>query len=1340
MSDQNNNGTIRPGSGGNINNNSGNGATIRPNSNGGAGNGATIRPNSNGGGGNGATIRPGGSGGAGNGATIRPNGNGGGSNGGTIRPNTNGGGNNGGTIRPSGNGGGAPAGGATLRPSAGNVPADGEDKTMRSGDGQAKMVAGSAGAGAGIAQADSKAVADVTRTYEDSYLLNGIRYKVKKVISEGTGEAIVLLVENAGNQYVLKLYYEGISPNHNILDKVKSVRAMNLLVATVDHGVWCKADDKSRKTLSDSDRSVRRDFELMLYYPYGSLDKLDLKGNEQRLREFFAKMAMAINLCHTKGFLHRDIKPSNFLFVDKGQQSVVLGDFGIAVELGPNGKAVNNQARTKVYAAPESYISTEGEVDITPKSDFYSLGMTLICLWMGEELFAKQVGQNERALASMKTYGKLPYPTGMSDHMLSLIMALTAPDPESRPDFEQIKEWLSGKDPFLGFLGKKQEQEAKERGFEVLFNGAKNLMAHSPEELAQLMLADPQLGIKYLYSGRVGKWMEELAGLPEVMLDIEDITEKKYPKDQRAGLYAACLMLDPDMPYTDVEGRKLSTSSEIADSLLRNFNTYIKRLTNANDELYIFLSMGGQEALAKQSAANFNNPKACNEKEALRRLIYQLDPSRPFVLWNKNGQPIFCNTPDDIIRRSPGANFDDESMRSLYGEAFFTWLGARNKGLVARVKKALAELPAQNTIRFVTVLYNLNPKVSYYMELDPSSSDYVFTITQLAELFNQKMDEYQHEPKDSQRWKRADNDLTDFNNIDDTLLYAYLKSKDGRYDQWIDWIRSCTTVKTKENLEKAGPYNWRLATYKAIKGMGVTPFYRFPKCGKRITDPAELSTIPADEVRNEMQNGMLADWLAVFYQEDPSIRYDQMPKFSYETKSEEYTNKLGELDPDNATFQSFRKAQKQVQDMAGQLKSTRAHLISLRAIVAVFCFLPIAGLIIMLLINGLPWNTNPMPGWHGGAIETMTIIFGILMAFSGDMFDDGCLTGILASALAGFVVALIFYYALYLALAFLMPIATYIVIALLLLLAWFIYSSCYRKPSLNILQNKALFSPGFEESVLEPLDYAYNRSSKPFDSSIYDTSKAYLDTLKDGRKKLFMRAIPTSIVTALLLFFFIQFTRGNSDFFGFGGSSEETTDFIQTYRGQWNGTFDGRPATLDVYDHDGYDLSAVIHVKYRSLLQEQLEGRYDSSLGEIFFDDKVTNNRLDGTYEGHVYRNDEGMLVYTGTYTNKKSGKQVAFEFQKSPDAQDNAPATLEIVGRNQNAQDSNAGTSTSSKQASSASTSGSSASEAPAEPARTPAPAEPSRSEEVEEEPATSGGGFSFEDVSLDEVPVNVQ
>lgn len=46
----------------------------------------------------------------------------------------------------------------------------------------------------------------------------------------------------------------------------------------------------------------------------------------------------------------------------------------------------------RIYAAPEMYYTVPGEnrVEIDTKSDFYSLGMVLLCLWMGEKEFKER--------------------------------------------------------------------------------------------------------------------------------------------------------------------------------------------------------------------------------------------------------------------------------------------------------------------------------------------------------------------------------------------------------------------------------------------------------------------------------------------------------------------------------------------------------------------------------------------------------------------------------------------------------------------------------------------------------------------------------------------------------------------------------------------------------------------------------------------------------------------------------------------------------------------------------------------------------------------------------------
>lgn len=72
----------------------------------------------------------------------------------------------------------------------------------------------------------------------------------------------------------------------------------------------------------------------------------------------------------------------------------------------------------------------ENRVEIDTKSDFYSLGMVLLCLWMGE----KEFKEREFELMKRKRTGDLPFPADLSGRTLQLIKALTAPQPENVVD------------------------------------------------------------------------------------------------------------------------------------------------------------------------------------------------------------------------------------------------------------------------------------------------------------------------------------------------------------------------------------------------------------------------------------------------------------------------------------------------------------------------------------------------------------------------------------------------------------------------------------------------------------------------------------------------------------------------------------------------------------------------------------------------------------------------------------------------------------------------------------------------------------------------------------------
>lgn len=253
------------------------------------------------------------------------------------------------------------------------------DKTLRSGDADHDMTLRPAdSADKTLRTEQQKDIEIIARQRDMEYSIGGLNYKVIDILSEGTGEAQIFLVENKGKEYVLKLYYAGIEPppNHHILEIIRQTPHSGLLVDIIDHGQW------NNPYVSDE----LRHYEIMTYCSGGSLDKINLKGDERKLCEIAKQAAAAIDFCHKHGFIHRDIKPGNFFFADESQTQVLLGDFGISVRCDQDGVACTDQARTRIYAAPEMYYTVPGEnrVEIDTKSDFYSLGMVLLCLWMGE--------------------------------------------------------------------------------------------------------------------------------------------------------------------------------------------------------------------------------------------------------------------------------------------------------------------------------------------------------------------------------------------------------------------------------------------------------------------------------------------------------------------------------------------------------------------------------------------------------------------------------------------------------------------------------------------------------------------------------------------------------------------------------------------------------------------------------------------------------------------------------------------------------------------------------------------------------------------------------------------
>jgi len=360
---------------------------------------------------------------------------------------------------------------------------------------------------------------------ENIFVLKGQNYKRVQILSENTGEAQVFLVEKDKKEFVLKIYYPNFDVNRKILQTVLNFD-FEMVVKVFDFG----------KTYVDG---KHRYYELMEYLHGGSMAEYKVEGDMDKFRRIALQGAAALAYCHQMRILHKDIKPGNFFFRDKEHTELVLGDFGISSMIEDDGKAhKTTQARTPIYAAPEMYSDViDGVVEISPKADFYSLGISLMTLWLGES----PMSTNERVMMRQKNEGRIPHMNELPERVKLLVMGLTVVNPINRWGYEQVEQWFLGESPTVDL----SSPFLKYKSFVV--DPERNLVADNIHELVPLLLANEKVAIGYLYNGRITQWLEA-CGNSKLSTIVKDIITKRYPIDQRAGLMASVYAMEPTYP------------------------------------------------------------------------------------------------------------------------------------------------------------------------------------------------------------------------------------------------------------------------------------------------------------------------------------------------------------------------------------------------------------------------------------------------------------------------------------------------------------------------------------------------------------------------------------------------------------------------------------------------------------------------------------------------------------------------------------------------------------------------------------------------------------------------
>ena len=453
-------------------------------------------------------------------------------------------------------------------------------------------------------------------------VVGGKEYTIEKVLGSGA-EGDLYVVTDGRRRYALKLCHEGYKTNTKVLRRLETLKGRGYSVEIIEYG---------------------DDYELMEYVPGGNAATAGLKGNAEAILAITLKTAIALDEMHKAGVLHKDVKPANILIRNTADWDSVLCDFGIADELNSRGSCITDQVRTPIYAAPEIYTDTvtlpEGVfIELTPKADFYSLGMTILSLWMGEGAFDAK----EPELAMDKKKGRIAIPADMPDPLAKICRGLLIKNPAKRWDLPEIVRTMDGEDVPV------DEGQINE-DLNITYNASKHQIANTPQELARLMLEDDSdLPIKYLYRGQVERWLKPYT---ELALEIHDIVEKRYPEDRNTGYFATIFLLDPKIPFP-LSGTSRADGSAMAANAVTlkdvsNFCNAAELDDETRERLNQDVFTEWVRVRSASIAADF--PPAGKISEVYMQRVQLMDPFSDINLINDPSDPHYAMTQEGLGR------------------------------------------------------------------------------------------------------------------------------------------------------------------------------------------------------------------------------------------------------------------------------------------------------------------------------------------------------------------------------------------------------------------------------------------------------------------------------------------------------------------------------------------------------------------------------------------------------------------------------------------------------------------------------------------------------------------
>lgn len=919
---------------------------------------------------------------------------------------------------------------------------------------------------------------DLIEADSSCFVIKGRPYHRIRNLSSGSGEAQVFLVRSSEEElYVLKLYYPKYSPQEELLKIIWNMD-FEMIVQLKDYGV----------IMIDG---AQRSYELMEYLQGGTLSEYRLNGDEEQFRRIALSAAAALAYCHANRILHKDIKPGNFFFRDTAHTSLVLGDFGISSLWTTEGTMRTTQARTPVFASPEMYVDViDGEVELTPGSDYYSLGLTLLCVWLGRNPFPK----DEREMMRMKNEGRIPELNTLPPAVRQIIRGLTAAHPDRRWTLDEVERWFRGEEVPV------DESSYYLRYKSFVVDPEQNLVAADVKELVALLYDKRVLGIRYLYSKRISRWLEE-CGNSKLSVILDDIVERRFPVDQELGLTAAIYALDAEFPYYDVKGRPCRTVPEITLAVLNHSDEYVRLLQNPDDQLYIWLEM--HEEIDRIRLSRYF--KGQDGRRAVAMFLYEIDVTLPFL------DEIPSSTVEEIVWAFGHGPCSEDQWESLTDGRLLAWMNVHESKVLCEAVRLLTEGKTYSENLAWQVLYTIDRQCAFDLRE-------ARTAEAVAQLLNRVLQINQS--SDIATFTDA---LSDFISPEGKLhFYAAMRG----WTDVLEWQNRYMDVKSPEVRKRLGFYDVRVAAYKLCAAMGVDPVYEIREGDEvvcEICQVEDLEQVDRTIVCRALRKGSLREWLAVKYHENPFAVFEK--EYDYEYALQEFLDKVGAYNPGDPYYKRFVDAKEQT---VKRYEDTE-HLwykARWKERVLITGFTALSGLLAtLILILGIPDRNLFMDYvWYAVWIPLAFCSF-LIFTFRGHHFVNYGIAFALMMGVGGVLLAAVPVYALKWCYA-VAPDWITVLLAVFVGLYWLAAMLLGCKSSTRQLQD---FEGAFENKdeistrLLEPLYYTFKTRSYKYRGSKFGLLDDIAAEVKFTEKDVFVHYVSWIMLMIVMTGVFIWF-------------------------------------------------------------------------------------------------------------------------------------------------------------------------------------------------------------------------